>query len=329
MKDFTREIEPILNLNSDRSHAWDDRTRGRAPHKPFLLLSILDGIDQGWITDNRIELSRELIDTFFLYWNATMGTDKVTTIALPFFHMKSEPFWELKYREGEKEYTYSPSLGSLQSRVEYAILKPDLYRLMDMMWERNALRQLLAGHYFDDDTAGHVLKVASLNFEARQYAVLTANMAADPFIADHSKNVERKRKVQFKQVRETGFSITVRKNYENACAFCRSRVETPGGQTLVEGAHIIPWSESNNDDPRNGLSLCRSHHWMFDNMMITVRDDYTIRISSWLEKNRNRVEETLKLKNCKILLPVQEMFFPHRVALLHHNERFEVFHKKN
>ena len=55
---FTNELS---NLHSDTSHKWDHRTRGRAPHKPFLLLSILDGIETGWITGPQIELSRDLV----------------------------------------------------------------------------------------------------------------------------------------------------------------------------------------------------------------------------------------------------------------------------
>jgi putative restriction endonuclease len=97
----------------------------------------------------------------------------------------------------------------------------------------------------------------------------------------------------------------------------------------VEGAHIIPWSESNNDDPRNGLSLCRTHHWMFDKLMLTIRDDYSIRLSYWVERNENRVEETVELKNNQILLPKNERYLPSSEALLHHNERFNQFHKEN
>jgi putative restriction endonuclease len=39
-------------------------TRHRAPHKPFLLLSVMDLISQGRITRNFIEPRFDLLDTF-------------------------------------------------------------------------------------------------------------------------------------------------------------------------------------------------------------------------------------------------------------------------
>jgi putative restriction endonuclease len=43
-------------LNTDKSHTrWSATTCHRAPHKSFLLLSIMDLIAQGQITENFIE----------------------------------------------------------------------------------------------------------------------------------------------------------------------------------------------------------------------------------------------------------------------------------
>jgi|AntRauTorckE6833_2_1112554.scaffolds.fasta_scaffold24430_3 putative restriction endonuclease len=92
-------IEQLKNLRTDRnSTIWDERTLGSAPHKPFMLLSIIDGIETGWIKRPQIALNQDLIETFFNYWKSIMSEDRNTTIALPFFHMKSEPFWELHYK---------------------------------------------------------------------------------------------------------------------------------------------------------------------------------------------------------------------------------------
>jgi putative restriction endonuclease len=55
-------------------------TYQRAPHNPFLLLSVMDLIVQGWITQNLIEPSYELVDTFNRYW-ATIMPPGSTTMA--------------------------------------------------------------------------------------------------------------------------------------------------------------------------------------------------------------------------------------------------------
>jgi predicted restriction endonuclease len=83
-------------LRSDSSPSrWASVTNHRAPHKPFLLLSIMDLIAQGEITTNFFQFSAELMDTFDLYWIKVMGHDKESSPVLPFYHLKSDGFWHL------------------------------------------------------------------------------------------------------------------------------------------------------------------------------------------------------------------------------------------
>jgi len=39
---------------------------------------------------------------------------------------------------------------------------------------------------------------------------------------------------------------------------------TSEGHTVVDAVHIIPFSESKNDHPTNGMALCKICHWSFD-----------------------------------------------------------------
>ena len=57
-------------------------TYHRAPHKPFLLLFVMDLIAQGRITDNLIEPSYELVDTFNTYWASMMPPGSNTSMAM-------------------------------------------------------------------------------------------------------------------------------------------------------------------------------------------------------------------------------------------------------
>jgi len=36
---------------------------------------------------------------------------------------------------------------------------------------------------------------------------------------------------------------------------------------LNTATHLIPFSESRNDHPTNGLALCKNHHWAMDRVM--------------------------------------------------------------
>lgn len=315
-------LKELGSLNSDKNPKyWDERTKGRAPHKPFLLLSILDGIEQGWISDNYIDLSQNLIETFFEYWNSIVGNDRVTTIALPFFHMQSEPFWKLHYKDGKKEYKNSPSLGGLTDRIKYAEADEHLFSMFKNPDNREAIRSFLLSQYFSDETAVQVAKVSRFNYQAYDYAVQLEAFAAEPFMVDHSHNKLKYRKSKT-QVRDAGFSRAVRKAYHYTCAVCRDRVITQEGKTLVEGAHIIPRSQSNNDDPRNGIALCKTHHWMYDQYLLTIKPDYCIQLSKWLKENKNRVDHLWDYNKKTILLPDQQKYFPAQQALEIHFKKF-------
>lgn len=316
-------INALTSLRSDTSHNWPEEARGRAPHKPFLLLSMMDGIEQGWITNNNIELSQSLVETFFTYWNAIMGEERTTTIALPFYHMQSEPFWQLKYKAGKKEYKTSPSLGGLRDRVEYAVMDKRLFESMADLEASEAIRSLLARNYFSEKAQNKLSDIRSFNYKACEYSRQLEAFAAEPFRKDHTQEESVKYRITQTQVRDAGFSKTVRSAYNYTCAVCRSKVITQGGSSLVDGAHIIPRSQSNNDDPRNGLALCKSHHWMFDEYMLTVTPDYTIRLSKWLEKENNNVGNLWDLNKESILLPEAIGYKPAREALEDHYLKFK------
>jgi len=62
-------IQRFSKLNTDKGrHRWSAVTCHRAPHKPFLLLSIMDLIAQGRITDNFINPSFDLVDSRQVYF---------------------------------------------------------------------------------------------------------------------------------------------------------------------------------------------------------------------------------------------------------------------
>ena len=48
----------------------------------------------------------------------------------------------------------------------------------------------------------------------------------------------------------------------------------------VDAAHIVPRSMFGSDDARNGLALCKRHHWAFDKGMLGIDDDRKIVVPS-------------------------------------------------
>lgn len=64
--------------------------------------------------------------------------------------------------------------------------------------------------------------------------------------------------------RSRAFQVRLLELYGPACAVCGGGLQHPAGRVEVEAAHIVPRGLKGADDARNGLMLCRQHHWALD-----------------------------------------------------------------
>jgi putative restriction endonuclease len=67
-----------------------------------------------------------------------------------------------------------------------------------------------------------------------------------------------------KIARSRVFQRRISKAYDGRCAVCGGGLLAADGRSEVEAAHIVPRGLKGADDVRNGLALCRTHHWAFD-----------------------------------------------------------------
>ena len=89
-------LRMFANLRTDKNRKrWSALTCFQAPHKPFVLLSVMDLIAQGQITKNFIEPSLELVEIFNLYWARIMPVRTKGNMAYPFPRLKNDGFWNL------------------------------------------------------------------------------------------------------------------------------------------------------------------------------------------------------------------------------------------
>lgn len=79
-------LERLYNLRRDK------RGSHERPHKPVLLLSIIDLLDRGLIKQNQIPLTDELIAAFQRYFAVVQREDDRATIQNPYFHLCSDGF---------------------------------------------------------------------------------------------------------------------------------------------------------------------------------------------------------------------------------------------
>jgi putative restriction endonuclease len=120
------------------------------------------------------------------------------------------------------------------------------------------------------------------------------------------------------EFRSIAFRRVVVEAYKHTCSFCKIRILTPEGRTAVAAAHIVPWSHGHNDDPRNGMALCGLHHWVFDQGLVTVGIDYSIKVSPAVRLEENAAEAIQKLDGQTIYLPIDYILRPSKSALRWH-----------
>src|SRR3984885_14773789 len=105
-------LDRLYKLRQDKSGSHE------RPHKPALLLSIIDLLDHGVITRNEVPLSDELIATFKRYFAVVRRENDQPTIQNPFFHLCGDKFWRLVPVPGERDIYQSGSTGGSPSVAE-------------------------------------------------------------------------------------------------------------------------------------------------------------------------------------------------------------------
>ena len=124
----------------------------KAPHKPLLLLAILNLYKRGSLENNHIQLSDELVVEFKRLWREYIGEPNAKSSVIvaeglamdvaprypfkcsienPYYHLQSEPFWKLvKREENGDEKKYYSSVKALRTHFAYAEIDQELFEFM-------------------------------------------------------------------------------------------------------------------------------------------------------------------------------------------------------
>jgi putative restriction endonuclease len=280
----------------------------------------MDLIAQGEITTNFMEFNAELMDTFELYWVKVMGQEKDGSPVLPFYHLKSEGFWHLVAVPGMEEVLEAAgpirSFRGMSQLVLGAKLDDALFDLLLNQSTRDQLRRVLVESYFAPDVRSTLVEVGQIASESFEYSRELLDRSRGRFKVLEAPEMDEQ---YHTESRSTAFRRIVVQAYNHTCAMCGIRVVTPEGRTAVAAAHIVPWSVSHNDDPRNGMALCGLHHWTFDQGMVGVTPDYQIKVSPTIP-TEEAAEPLLSLADRELRRPTDQFIWPAKPALRWHLE---------
>lgn len=326
MTNLTTSIKHFASLNRAPGATWADATRRKAPHKPILLLAVLDLVARGVITSPFIAVTGDLVELnelFNLYWRRIIPLGQTSSIAFPFSRLSREPFWELVPQPGK---TITDAVINNTSSVSYlrkyalgAKLDDGLFQVMQSVEGREALREALLLSCFSAEAAVQLREQSIINREAFDYSRVLKEQAHLPLVKDivEADNYRP-------AVRDQAFRKVVTTSYDHRCALCGIRIVTPEGHTVVEAAHIVPWSESRNDDIRNGMALCRLCHWGFDEGMLGVSTNYQVITSASIGLAPNFAGPLQTLTGRAIIPPEDTDLWPAQEYLGEHRHRWKL-----
>lgn len=154
MSDKVASIEALSYYAKKFQRLRVDRAHGIAPHKPILLLSVIELIRTGIIDQNKIYLSAELISAFQKYWACLGSENHNPDISRPFFHMRSGKFWHLWANPGfEKTISSKVKLrtfAEVKQAVKYAYIDEDLLELLQAPLSRSSLSTVIVARWFPE-----------------------------------------------------------------------------------------------------------------------------------------------------------------------------------
>jgi len=298
--------------------------QGTALHKPILLLAVIDLISQGLITSNKILISDELEKTFDQYWKI-INQNTTTKISYPCFHLQTDGFWHLEYKDNVDSSQYEKirkSTIKLKEAVKYAYLDQPLFDFINNDEYRNQLVDTLVASWFSASQT-KLDKILEINGRFSDDLENPEKASVENSQSSRNEPVFQMRK---SVVRKAFFRKSIVHIYDYRCAFCRLKVQRSLKQFIVDGAHIKRLSEFYDNSITNGLSLCKNHHWAFDMGWFFINEDYRIIVADDLEEDSPYARPMKDFHGERILLPSLQKDFPSLEALYWHRKKvFEAY----
>ncbi len=279
-----------------------------------MLLAALDLARAGRLIENKLVYGPELIERYRAYFEAVRAPDEVLHPYYPFFHLKGElddgtpSFWHLVPQPGRGcalQVIDTPRrMSDVTGNVAYATLDPELHQLLQDDAAIDQLTEALSRKWFQrglQDLAGVVQRTSRVSRYERSLRIGTPIvLGGEPLPAF---------------VRKPAFRRVVTQVYDYRCAATGVRILLPSGEAMVEAAHIHPFSEAGDDDPRNGIALSPDMHWALDRNLIAPGPDFRWHVSVLLDRRIPDNRGLCDLDGRELLLPTEPRLYPKRESL--------------
>jgi putative restriction endonuclease len=301
----------LQTLHTDRRADGTSR-----PHKAVMLLAVLSLADNGQLPENRIVYGPELVELFKRFFGVVQQPTDQCTPWNPFFYLRRERFWHLHPVPGKDavlEAMRAPhSTGGLLSAVAHVSLDDDLFALVAQPVSREALRLAIIDRYFSAQRK----ELLALCGEEWDIGRVRETWEHEGYRVGRGEAEGAS-----ENVRSAAFMRTVRQAYDYRCAACGIRFLFEN-ITIIDAAHLIPFEETPDNSPQNGMALCKNHHWLMDCRLIAPGparggryEDLRWHVRDGLDDRIEGQRDVLELRNKRVIQPGDERLWPKREAI--------------
>ena len=291
-------IERLYDLNVGIT-PLEEGAPHEKPHKPLLLLAAFDLIDEGLATPERIPWCQALRDRFTARFLLVKKHNDQNNPDLPFRYLAGDGFWQAY--EGDGSTPIQREIRVSDIGQVFARFTDGFQYLVAIPANRRMMRDAIISRYFP-----HLSPIKNQQSEITNLSVVALAKS------DHQSDL-RVAEEPHEYGRSPAFRRKILAIYDHQCAACGLRIRLPAGNdvSFIDAAHLIPFSESQNDHPTNGLALCKNHHWAMDRDIIAPGPDLHWHISRLIDPRRSNGERELhELAGKSVLLPKDPAFHP-------------------
>ena len=291
-------IERLYDLNVGIT-PMEEGAPHEKPHKPLLLLAAFDLIDEGLATPERIPWCQALRDRFTARFLLVKKHNDQNNPDLPFRYLAGDGFWQAY--EGDGSTPIQREIRVSDIGQVFARFTDGFQYLVAIPANRRMMRDAIISRYFP-----HLSPIKNQPSEITNLSVVAlakSDRQSDLQVAEDTPEYGR----------SPAFRRKILAIYDHQCAACGLRIRLPAGNdvSFIAAAHLIPFSESQNDHPTNGLALCKNHHWAMDRDIIAPGPDLHWHISRLIDPRRSNGEKELhELAGKSVLLPKDPAFHP-------------------
>ncbi len=134
---------------------------GKAPHKPIFLLTQIEQVEKGQVSENKFFITPEFVADFKENFSLLVKTGHKSDFIQPFYYLQSDGFWHIKTKQGEKLEVFIRSFSLLDEKVEFGFFDPDFFALLADPTSRLFLQNVLLDNYFPDEKGSFLAKKSS------------------------------------------------------------------------------------------------------------------------------------------------------------------------